>query len=86
MVEERIDNEVKVALAQTILGAVFDESFRRINHEDASASCCAFLVNNDDAGWNTGAIEQVGGQTDNAFDVSAFHYFFTDVAFGVTAK
>ena len=45
-----------------------------------------FLVNDDDAGGDARAIEQVGGQTDDALDVALADEVAADLRFGIAAE
>ena len=67
---EDIDDLVDVLLAQAVLGAVLHEAAAGVDHEDALAGVGVLLVDDDDAGGDAGAIEQVGRQADDALDVS----------------
>ena len=44
------------------------------------------LVNHDDAGGDAGSIEQVGGQANDALNVSLSHEVPADVALGVATE
>ena len=57
--------------AQTVLVAVLEEALAGVNHEDAGASVSLLLVDDQDAGWDAGAVEQVGGQADEALEQAA---------------
>ena len=62
---EGIDNPVNVLVAQAILVAVLDKTLRRIDHENALAGAGVFLVEDDDAGRDAGAVEEVRRQADD---------------------
>ncbi len=68
---EGVDDAVDVLLAQSVLVAVLDVALAGVDHEDATlltlAGRGAGLVQHQDAGWNAGAIEQVGRQADDPF-------------------
>ena len=44
------------------------------------------FIEYDDAGRNSGAVKEVGGQTDNAFDIALLQDILTDLAFGISAE
>jgi len=83
---ENIDNPVDVHVAQAVLVTVFDVAAAGIDHEDAFAGMGVFLVDNDDTGRNAGAVEQIGRQADDAFDVTFSDQVLADVGFGVAPK
>ena len=70
---EHVDDLVDVHVPQAVLVAVLKVAAAGVDHEDALAGVGIFLVDDDDAGGYAGAVEQVGRQADNAFDVA-----FTD--------
>ena len=59
-----------VLLAEAVLVTVLDEALGGVDHEDALAGVSVLLVENDDAGRNASAVEQVRGQADDAFEDS----------------
>jgi len=67
---EGVDNAVDVLFAQAVLVAVFDEALGGVDHEDALAGWRVFLVQHQDARGDAGAVEQVGRQADDAFQVA----------------
>jgi hypothetical protein len=73
-------------LCRSVLGAVLHEALAGVNHEDALAVVGVFLVEDDDAGGDAGAIEQVGGQADDALDVALADEVLADVTLGIAAK
>jgi len=70
---KNIHNLFDILLAQAVLVAVLDESLAGIDHEDAMARAGTCFVDDDDAGGNARAIEEIGRQTDDAFDESSLH-------------
>ena len=56
--------------AQPVLVAVLHEALAGVDHEDAGAGVGILLVDNDDAGGDARAVEEVGGQADDALDHS----------------
>jgi hypothetical protein len=54
-------------MAQTVLVAILHKAPAGIDHEDTGAARGIFLI---DAGGDAGTVEQVGGQTNDALDVS----------------
>ncbi len=83
---EDIDDLVDVLRAQAVLGAVLHEAAAGVDHEDALAGVGVLLVDDDDAGGDAGAVEQVGGQADDALDVALADEIAADVGLGVAAK
>src|SRR5439155_8741816 len=73
-----IDDLVEVLAAQAVLVAVLHETLAGIDHEDAGASVGVFLVDDNDAGGNAGAVEQVGGQADDTLDKPAPYQVLAD--------
>lgn len=69
---EGVDDLVDVLRPQAVLVAVVDEATASIDHKNAavakSAPSRAFLVQHQNAGGDAGAVEQVGGQADDALD------------------
>ena len=59
-----------VLLAQAVLVAVLDEALGGVDHEDALAGGGVLLVEHQDAGGDAGAVEEVGGQADDALEVA----------------
>src|SRR3989338_2358636 len=83
---EDVHDLVDVPGAQAILGAVLHEAAARVDHEDALAGRRVLLVDDHDAGGDAGAVEEVGGQADDALDVPLAHKSATDVGLGIAAK
>jgi hypothetical protein len=77
---------VDVLLAETVFVAVLPKTLRGIDHEDAFASLGVLLVHEDDAGWDAGAVKEIRGQADDAFDDAALDEIPADDAFGIPAK
>ena len=83
---EDIDDLVDVHIAQAVLVAVLHVAAAGVDHEDALAGVGVFLVDDDDAGGNAGAVKQVGGQADDAFDVALADQVPADVGLGIAPK
>ena len=73
-------------MAQPVLVAVLHEAPAGVDHEDALAGIGTQLVEHDDAGRNAGAVEQVGGQPDDALDVAALDQAPPDHGLGVATE
>ena len=71
---------------QAVLGAVLHEAGAGVDHEDALAGVGVLLVDDDDAGGDAGAVKEVGGQADDALDVSLADERAADVGLGVAAE
>ena len=65
---EHVDDEVNVLRAQAVLVSVLEEALARVDHEDAAAGVGVLLVEDQDAGGDAGAVEEVGGQADDPLD------------------
>jgi hypothetical protein len=65
---KRVDDAVDVLLAQAVLVAVLEEALAGVDHEHALAADRIFLVEHQDAGRYAGAVEEVGGQADDALE------------------
>ena len=85
-VGEDIDDLVQVALAEAVFVAVFDEALAGIDHEDAAAGRGVFLVEDEDAGGDAGAVKEIGRQADDAFQDAGANELFADDALGIAAK
>ena len=85
LVEHRHDF-VNILGAQSVLVAILKEAVARINHEDAVAGARVRLINDKDAGRDTGAIEQIGRQPDDALDKPPRDKSPADVCFPIAAK
>ena len=57
---EHIHNLMYILVAQTILVAILHIAFTGIDHKDTRASRSILLVQDDNAGRDTGAVEEVG--------------------------
>ena len=84
--DKGIDDAMDVLFAQTVLRAVFAKAFGGIDHEDVLARLRVFLVEHNDTGGNTGAVEQIRRQTDDGLDVAALDEISADHAFGIAAE
>ena len=83
---EDVHDLVDVLGAQAVLGAVLHEAAAGVDHEDALAGVGVLLVDDDDAGGDAGAVEEVGGQADDALDVALADEVAADVGLGVAAE
>lgn len=83
---EHIHDLMKVLLAQPVLGSVFHVAAAGVHHEDAFARLGILLVDDDDASWDTSAIEQVGRQADDAFDVAMADQVLANVGLGIATE
>jgi len=50
------------------LGPSFHEAAAGVDHEDALAGVGILLIDDDDAGGDAGAVKEISGQADDAFD------------------
>ena len=83
---EDIDDLMDVLGAQPVLGAVLDEARAGVDHKDTRAGVGILLIHDDDTGGDAGAVEQVGGQADDALDIALADQGAANIALGVTAK
>ena len=83
---EDVHDLVDVHVAQAVLGAVLHEAATGVDHKDALAGLGVLLVYDHDAGGDAGAVEEVGGQADDALDVALAHEGAADVGLSVAAK
>jgi len=58
---EDVDDFVDVHGAEAVFVAVLEVAGAGVDHEDAFAGVGVFLVDDDDAGGDAGAVEEVGG-------------------------
>ena len=72
------DDFVDVPLTKAVLVAVLNEVMAGINHKDTLALGGISLIDDDNAGRDTGAIKQVGGQADDALDIALVNNSFAD--------
>jgi hypothetical protein len=73
-------------LPSLVLVAILAVAFAGVDHEDAFSGVGFFLVDDDDAGGDAGAVEEVGGQAYDAFDVASADQIAADFAFGVGSE
>ena len=71
---------------QAVLGPVLYEARAGVDHENALTRMGVLFVDDDDAGGDASAVKQVGGQTDDALDVTLAHKGAADVALRVATK
>ena len=83
---EHVHDLVNVLLTQPVLGAVFHVAAAGVHHEDAFACMRVFFVDDDDAGRDAGAIEQIGRQADDAFDVTVADQVLANVGLGIATE
>jgi len=66
--------------------AVLHKALAGVDHEDALAGVRLSFVQQHDAGRNTGAVKQVGGQANDALDVALANQVASDVGFGIAPE
>jgi hypothetical protein len=77
---------VEIHVAQAVLGTIFHVSCAGVYHEDAFAGMSIFFVDDDNAGRNTRAVEEVCRKSDDALDITHPDEFAADVGFGIAPK
>ncbi len=75
-----------IALAQPVLRPVLGEALAGIDQEHALAGGGVLLVQHQDAGGNAGAIEEVRGQADDAFQDAGADELFADHGLGISPE
>ena len=76
-----------ILFAQPVFRSVFHEAEFCIDHKNTFAVGGFGFFDKDNAGRYSGPEEKVGGQADNAFDISLFGYeIFTDLRFGIASE
>ena len=83
---ESIDDAMDVLLAQAVLVAVLNEALGGVDHEHALAAGGVLLVEHKDAGGDTGAVEEVGGQADDALEIAGADELLADHGLGIAAE
>ena len=83
---EDVDDPVNVLLAQAVLGAVLPESLGGVDHEDALAAGGVFLVEHHDAGGDAGAIEEGGGQANDALEITGADELLADRGLSIATE
>ena len=82
-VGEDVDDLVEIALTEAVLVAVLDEALGGVDHEDAFAGGGVLLVEDEDAGGDAGAVEEVGGQADDALEDAGADEVSADDGLGI---
>jgi hypothetical protein len=83
---EYVDDFVDVHFPQAVFVAVFHEALAGVDHENALAVLRVFLVDDDDARRDAGAVKQVGGQADDALDQPLADEGCADGGFDIAAE
>ena len=83
---EDIDDLMNVAVTETVLVAVLEIAAAGVHHEDTFSGMGVLLVDDDDAGGNAGAVEEVSRETDDPLDIPLQDEILPDLRFGIAAK
>src|SRR5262245_31791404 len=83
---EDINDLVDVLGTQAVLRAILHVATAGVDHEDALARVGVLLVDDNDTGGDAGAVEEVGGQADDALDVALADEVTTDVGHGIAPE
>ena len=67
---------------ESVLRSIFHEATGRIDHEDPSSRLGVLLIEDNDAGGDGCAVEQIGGQSDDGLDEAALDERFPNSRFG----
>ena len=77
---------MNILFPQAVLVAVLYIAFAGVNHKNAGTISSILFVQHQDTGRNSRAIEQVGRQTNNAFDITSVNDLFADVSLGIATE
>ena len=77
---------MNVLFSQTVFVAVLHIAFAGVNHENAGTISSILLIQHQDTGRNSCAIEQVSRQTNNAFNITPVNDLFADVSLGIATE
>ena len=83
---EDIHDFVNILGAEAVFIPVLEEALAGVNHEDAGASVGVFLVDDQNAGGDAGAVEKIGGQADDSLDHALPDKLPADIRLPVAAK
>ena len=86
LVGEDINDLVKITFAEAVLVAVLHEALAAVDHEDALAGGGVFLIEDEDAGGDAGAVEEVGREADDALEVAGADELLTDDGLGIAPE
>src|SRR5207249_11336898 len=75
-----INNFPDIPFAEAILVAVLYEALGSVDHENAPTASGVLFVEDDDAGRDSCAVEQVCRKPNDAFDIAAFDDVAADLA------
>ena len=75
-----------ILLPQAVLVAVLYIVPAGIDHKNAGALRSILFIYHQDTGRNSRSIEQVGGQSNNAFDITPVNDLFADVSLGIATE
>ena len=75
-----------ILATKSVLVTVLDEALAGIHHEDTAAMSSVLLVDNDDAGRNTGTIEEVRRQADDGLDIALADQVLSNSCFGIASE
>src|SRR5262249_56796326 len=83
---EGVDDLVNVLRAQPVLRTVLPETLGGVDHEYALAAGGVLLVEHHNAGGDARAVEEVGGQPDDALEIAGANELLSDYGLGVAAE
>ena len=83
---KHIHNFVNILAAQAVLVAIFHKAPAGIHHKQPLPLGCPCLIEHQNTGRNARAIEQVGGQADDALNIALAHQRPPNGGLGIAAK
>src|SRR5690606_12614106 len=81
-----VDDLVDVTLTQAVFVAVLDETARGVDHKDRTLVASLDLIENDDRGGDTRAVEEVGRQANDRLYIAALEDLFAQLSFFVATE
>ena len=83
---EDVHDLVDILFPQAVFVAVFDIALAGIDDKDGFAAGSILFINHYDAGGDAGAVEEIGRQANDAFDVAAFDDILANLGLGIASE
>ena len=80
------DDFVDVLCAESVLVSVLEEASACVHHEDTFSGAGVFFVYDEDTGGDSGTVEKVGREADDACDETALDKVSADVRLFIAAE